>query len=70
MAPNDEMLIDRIPAVSPRPVPMKVLAFGMSRTGTMCSYFLAMVVESSIDTESSSNVTRPSEAGLQILPHD
>ncbi|KAG6994148.1 hypothetical protein G7Y79_00046g081990 [Physcia stellaris] len=31
------MLIDALPPVSPRPVPMKVLALGMSRTGTMCA---------------------------------
>ena len=51
MASDAEMLIDRLPAVSPRPVPMKVLAFGMSRTGTMCLYFHDLIVEVSVDTE-------------------
>ena len=45
MPVNDEMLIDRIPAVSPRPVAMKVLALGMSRTGTMCSYFVNLLYQ-------------------------
>lgn len=39
------MLIDALPAISPRPQEMEVLAMGFSRTGTLCMQHLSHKVK-------------------------